>query len=159
MKKCSYCKTIKELSNFSKCKSNKDGLNIYCRDCRKVIKSNYYNQNKQKAKDYYNRTKEARLTYQNNYWSKNPSLRSKLRNDYRVAKLSATIKSLTSSDHLELQLIYEIAQWLTQVFEEDFHVDHIVPLRHELVCGLHVPWNLQILQAKENMQKSNNFQI
>ena len=37
------------------------------------------------------------------------------------------------------------------------HVDHVIPLRNRLVCGLHTQFNLQLLTPTENMRKGNIF--
>jgi hypothetical protein len=37
-------------------------------------------------------------------------------------------------------------------------VDHIIPLQHPLVSGLHVPWNLQELTPRQNMAKGSHFE-
>ena len=38
-----------------------------------------------------------------------------------------------------------------------FAVDHIQPLINANLCGLHAPWNVQIMEAGENMSKSNKI--
>lgn len=57
----------------------------------------------------------------------------------------------------ELAAIYTQAQRLTRQTGVNHDVDHIVPLQNPFVCGLHTPWNLQILTARQNRAKGNVF--
>lgn len=40
-----------------------------------------------------------------------------------------------------------------------WHLDHQIPLQHKDVCGLHVAWNLKIIPRRDNLKKSNKFEV
>jgi len=58
-----------------------------------------------------------------------------------------------------VKLLYLEAQRLTLETGIEYVVDHIVPLKHRLVCGLHAYANLQCITAEQNRLKGNTFSI
>ena len=69
----------------------------------------------------------------------------------------ATPKWLTQAQKGQIRELYKIAITMTKTTGEQYVVDHIVPLRSEFVCGLHVPWNLRVIPRQENLLKSNKL--
>jgi 5-methylcytosine-specific restriction endonuclease McrA len=74
----------------------------------------------------------------------------------RAAKLMATPKWV---DLGEISKIYEQCGILIRSAGTKYEVDHIVPLKGENVCGLHVPWNLRIIAQKMNRAKNNRLDV
>jgi 5-methylcytosine-specific restriction endonuclease McrA len=69
----------------------------------------------------------------------------------------ATPTWLTKDERLKMRELYVQARKLTSITGERYVVDHIIPLRGEEVCGLHVPWNLKVITQEENLRKSNKM--
>jgi hypothetical protein len=77
----------------------------------------------------------------------------KRRADYRLRIPSW----LSETDRAKIDAIYVEAARITFESGISHHVDHILPLRGKTVSGLHVPGNLQILSATENLRKSRKL--
>ncbi len=60
-------------------------------------------------------------------------------------------------DKTAIENIYAEATTLSNTTGVSHHVDHIIPLKGRGVCGLHVPWNLQIITAAANLKKTNKW--
>jgi hypothetical protein len=55
--------------------------------------------------------------------------------------------------------MYKQARQLTSETGIRHEVDHIIPIKHPLVCGLHTENNLRIISASENLRKSNRVNL
>lgn len=71
-----------------------------------------------------------------------------------VARILATP---SWADMRAIRDVYREAERLTLATGVAHQVDHVVPLNHPRVCGLHVDWNLRCLPAAVNMGKGNDW--
>lgn len=74
-----------------------------------------------------------------------------------TVKMSRTPGWLTKEDKSYIKCLYQLAAMRNRCDDKKWHVDHIVPLQGESVSGLHVPWNLRVIPAVENIRKGNKF--
>jgi hypothetical protein len=124
----------------------------------------------QKAKqDYYVRNKsdviaraqarppEQKGAYKAKYKLANPDLYKELTNARRRRYREATPAWLSAEQKLEIRFHYRMAIALSRATGIPHAVDHIVPIQGEDVCGMHVPWNMQVITQDENLKKSNKF--
>jgi hypothetical protein len=77
----------------------------------------------------------------------------------RAAKLQRTPKWLSVDDFWLIEQAYEVAALRSKATNIAWHVDHIFPLQGELVSGLHVPTNLQVIPWFDNLSKANKFEV
>ena len=174
MKICSRCNEDKPEELFYKKRGYKDGLSSCCKVCEKTYSAKRYLDKKEHVAAVNaewvrkNRDKKAAINRacheRNREKRREQDARSKKNNKGRVnsqnafrraRRIEATPKWLTPEQKDDIKKLYKLSQKFERVFGVKYHIDHIVPLNGENVCGLHVPWNLQILESKMNIKKSN----
>jgi len=188
VKKCVKCKKFKDLSKYGKYAAGKDGLNSTCKPCRADIQRQYSAKNEVKEKNRKRKWARENPEKTNKWNRNNPEhikqwkadrdynrkyrLQNLEREKERLRKYSKTHSGEKNALNRKryISKIRATPPWLTREHLENIkqiyikaknsgmHVDHIVPLKGKNVSGLHVPWNLQIISASDNIKKGNRFQ-
>lgn len=179
IKTCSKCKTSKHISCFSADngkKASKDGLRSRCKECRAEDNRSWHNRNKlrslensrkwknknpekvkNQSKKWIENNKEAHKENNRIWKSLNKAANCNISSRYRARKTISSPPWLTAIQKAQITEMYDIAAARTFQTGIRYQVDHIHPLQGENFSGLHVPWNLQIITAKENASKRNRL--
>jgi len=178
-KRCAKCEQTKPQEMFSRNRTAPDGREHYCKECKKrqvgkwqernpdYQKQWYAEKGREYARQYYHENKEAiRSTNRiaNKDWrEKNRSRKDvqEKRNAYNAernkAKKDRTPPWLTREQKKLIRSFEVEARRLTDETGILHHVDHIAPTLGANISGLHVPWNLQIITAEDNVKKSITY--
>lgn len=142
-------KIDREIKVINKLTTSEYGKIYYQKNREKIIeyRKKYRLKNKDKEKEYKLKNKDKIKEANRLYRLNNPHIKNTANAIRRATKLNATPKFANVK---KIKEIYKNCP-------KGFHVDHIIPLKNKLVCGLHVEWNLQYLPAKENLSKSNKL--
>ena len=134
----------------------------------------YRTQNKeavaQKQKAYYEANKEHILTRNGNWAKQNRHVMNQRHKEYvqrnrgkwaaQTALYRAKRRKATPpwADLQKIKELYKHASAWNEIWPDDrVDVDHIIPVRSDLVCGLHTHQNLRIIRSYENKKKSNRL--
>lgn len=89
----------------------------------------------------------------------------------KANRINATPNWLTDEDNAKIEKFYLEAQGKSKKYNEEYHVDHVIPLVGkdyfkmedgtvkyiQVVCGLHTPENMQVLRGLDNKSKQARF--
>lgn len=110
-------------------------------------------------KNSYQRHKERLCQEKKEYRQANKGKIAALNAGRKKAVKQRTPAWLTDFDKLKIKCMYQMSAMYARENGEQFHVDHIIPLQGANVSGLHVPSNLQIMKALENISKKNKYEV
>lgn len=154
-KLCKKCNNILVVESFRKGRSS-------CKSCEAA-----YQRALRNNADTYNVLKERTRIWrqQNPDKSKLAASTWKKENKIHIRSIVNNRKRRTKTqtpqwaDKSKISSLYYMCAFLNEfTFGTNYHVDHIIPLNGDTVCGLHVENNLAIIPAKDNIHKSNKYE-
>jgi len=159
-KTCATCIFTKPLSDFYKQAARGTyGVRGSCKDCDNVKKQAYRIKFKDelliRKKLEYVRNRDKHLLQKQKYRQENKGKINALVAARKKIVKQRTPKWLTKDDLWMVKEAYELAALRTKMFGFSWHVDHVLPLQGKEVSGLHVPTNLQVISAVQNIKKRN----
>lgn len=187
LKKCRECNKLKSRAAYHIDKHGRDGLKATCKACRAKKTKVYYAKHADRYAEYnrinkdklyewlkndrknnpekyriararhYAIHKDSLNAYYYKWREKRPGYFAYIEANKNCRKRKCMPKWLTKEQKYQIYEWYKDAaehQWLS---EDILCVDHVVPLHGKEVCGLHVPWNLQILTRSQNSKKGNKI--
>lgn len=123
--------------------------NSTCYECELKI-------SKEKRNSHTKREYDAKYHRENWHRIYNPEKAYIRYTEYR-ARLKSALPIWYKQEAKQIRSLYREAKRLTEDTGVQHHVDHIVPLSGEAVCGLHCFANLQVIPAINNLRKGNKF--
>lgn len=146
MKRCTRCGEHKPTTEFAIRAASKDGFTPACKTC--------INNDKQIA--YWVKSGER----ENHIARALKNKRERFARDPAYKKAfnlrCSTRRRTTLLKWVPIMAFYDLCSQALELGPE-YVLDHIVPLNHPQVCGLHVPWNMRVVTREENTLKGNEF--
>lgn len=110
-----------------------------------------------KAKQMRDKNKANIAAKKKEYYQTNPHIKQASRARRRAVKKQATMKWDREFTDFVLEQAYRLKNLREEITGFEWHVDHMIPLQANEVCGLHVWNNFQVIPAVLNISKNNKL--
>lgn len=154
-KTCTYCNQTKDLNLFTIKKKEKRfvGRSHYssvCKACNSYSMKERYKLKREELLEYQKSLNKRQLdTYRARKNSNSAS--------YRAKQRKATPPWITKEHTKQMTELFKERERQSVLLGVGHHVDHIIPINSPYVCGLHVPWNLEVITEELNLLKNNKI--
>lgn len=163
MKPCKHCLRVLPLDVFYKHKAMADGHINVCKGCRDGYVKSWQERNVSRRREISRESRRRNYDAGKNaagfadWYAKAKDNGAYARMVVRGSARRAIEKRATPAwaNQFFMAEIYDLAHRRTKVTGTLWHTDHIIPLKSDLVCGLHVEHNLACIPAFTNCSKHN----